>query len=93
MVLAHGVGGGQGVVGQTVVLGDLADQRRRRLPVGQLFAQEGVEHGAGGVEGLEIVLDVQGGEDVLGVAHGQVGAVGVVGGVCGFVSVWVSELK
>ena len=80
MVGTDGVGGGNGVVGQLVVLGDLPDQVGGGLPVGQLLAQEGVEHGAGGVQGLEIVLDIQSGEHVLGVAHGQVGGVGVVGG-------------
>ena len=40
-----------------------------------------MEDGAGGVEGLQLVLDIQRCEDVLGVAHGQVGGVGVVGGL------------
>ena len=79
VVGTHGVGGGHGVIGKLVVLRDLPHQVGRRLPGGQLLAQKGVEHGAGGVEGLELVLNVQSGEDVLGVAHGQVGGVGVVG--------------
>ena len=78
MVSTDGVSGAHGVVGQLVVLGDLADQRGSSLPVGQLLAQEGVEDGAGGVAGLQLVLDLQSGEDILGVAHGQVGGVGVV---------------
>ena len=53
------------------------------LPVRQLLAQEGVEHRAGGVQGLQVVLDGQGLEDVVGVAHRQVRGVGVVGGVTG----------
>src|SRR5690625_7133163 len=47
------------ILGQLVVLGDLAHEARGGLPVGQLLAQEGVEDGAGGVEGLELVLNVQ----------------------------------
>ena len=49
----------------------------------QFFAEEGVENGAGGVEGLKLVLHVQSGEDVLGVAYGQVGGVGVIRRVTG----------
>ena len=80
VVLAHGIGGGQGVIGQLIVLGDLTHQLSRRLPIRQLLAQEGVEHGAGGVQGLQVVLHVQRGKNVLRVAHRQVAGVGVVGG-------------
>ena len=37
-----------------------------------------MEHRAGGIQGLKLVLNVQGREDVLGVAHGQVGRVGII---------------
>ena len=83
MVLADGVGGREGIIVQLVVLGDLPHQVGRRLPAGQLLAQESVEHGAGGIAGLEIVLNIKSLEDVLGVADRQVGAVGVVGGTAG----------
>ena len=76
---ADGIGGRERVVGQAVVLGDLAHQICRGFPVRQLFSEEGVEHRAGGVERLEFILNVQCGENVLRVAHGQVGGVGVVG--------------
>ena len=73
------VGGGHGVVGQLEVLSDLANQGGGSLPVRQLLAQEGMEHGTGGVAGLQLVLDLQSGEDILREAHRQVGGVGVVG--------------
>ena len=79
--LADRIGGGHGVVGQLVVFGYLADKICSRLPIGQLFAQECVENGTRGVERLQLVLNVESRENVLGVSHGQVGAVGVVGGV------------
>ncbi len=78
VVLADGVGRGHGVVGQLVVLRDLAHEVRRRLPARQLLAEEGVEDRAGGVERLQLILHVERGEDVLGIADGQVGGVGVV---------------
>ena len=79
VVCADGIGGRQRIVRQLVVLRDLTDQRRRCPPIGQLFAQEGVEHRAACVEGLELVLYVQCGEHVLRVAHRQVAGIGVVG--------------
>ena len=45
-----------------------------------------MEHRAAGVESLELVLHIQRGKYILGVAHGQVAGVGVVGGsafMCG----------
>ena len=80
VVGADGIGGAHGVVRQLVVLGDLPHQSRCSLPVGQFLTQEGMEYGAGGIAGLKLVLDLQGGEDILGIAHGQVGGIGVVGG-------------
>ena len=66
VALTDGVGGGQGVVGQAVVFCNLAHQRGGRLPRGQLLAQEGVEDGAGGVEGLQVILNIQRGKNVVG---------------------------
>ena len=71
-MLADRIGRRHRVVGQLVVLGDFANEIRGSLPARQLLAQEGVEDGTGGVEGLQLVLNVEGGKDVLGVAHGQV---------------------
>ena len=42
VVLADGIGGAESVVRQLVVLGYLADKICRRLPVRELFAEEGV---------------------------------------------------
>ena len=81
---ADGVGRGEGVIRQTVVLGDLPHQVCGSLPVWQLLAEECVEDGAGGVEGLHLVLDIEGRENVFGEAHGQVGGVGVVRSATGF---------
>ena len=39
-----------------------------------------MEHGAGGIQGLELVLHIQCRENVLCVPHRQVGGVGVIGG-------------
>ena len=71
VVLADGVGRGECVIREAVVLGDLAHQVCGGLPVGELFAKERVEHGVGGVEGLQLVLNVEGGENVFGVTHGH----------------------
>ena len=43
-----------------------------------------MEDSAGGVEGLQIVLNIQGCENVLGVTNGQVAGVGVVGAAAVF---------
>lgn len=80
VVVADGVRRAHRVVRQLVVLGDLAHEVCRGLPARQLLAEEGVEDGAGGVARLEIVLNVERGEDIVGVADRQVRAVGVVRG-------------
>ena len=79
VLLADGIGGRKGVVGEFIVVRDLFHESGGRFPVGQLFAEEGVEHRARGVKGLQIVLNVQSVEHVLGISHGQVRAVGVIG--------------
>ena len=78
MVLTYGIGRGHGVIRQLVILRDLADQGRGRFPVGQLLAQEGMEHGSRGIKGLQLILDVQGGEDILCIAYRQVRGIGVI---------------
>ena len=80
VLLADGVSRRHGVIGQLVVLGDLAHQIRRRLPARQLFTKEGMEHRAGGVERLQIVLDVQRLKNVGCEVHRQVRRVRVVRG-------------
>jgi hypothetical protein len=67
VILADRIGWGHGVVRKLVVLSDLTDELHAALPVWKTLAQEGVEDGARGVEGLESVFDVKGGEDIVGV--------------------------
>lgn len=90
VVLADGIGGGERVVGELVILGDFAHQICRCFPAGQLLAQEGVENRAGGVAGLKPVLNVQCLEYIFGVADGQVRAVGIVGVPPGSAAVMIS---
>ena len=78
MVRTDGICRGHGVIGEFEVLGDLAHERGGSLPIRQLFTEERVEHRAGGVAGLQVVLNLQRGEDVLRIADRQVGGVGVV---------------
>ena len=62
---AYGVGGGEGIVGQPVVVRNGLDQLCGGFPARQLFAQEGVENRAAGVQGLKLVLNVQRREYIL----------------------------
>ena len=79
VVFADRIGRRQRVVGQRIVLRDLAHERGGGAPVGQLFAEESVEHRAGGVERLQLVLDVERLKDILGKADRQMRAVGIIG--------------
>ena len=58
----------EGEIGDTVVFGDLADQVLRGGGVIDALAKESVEYRATGVEGLEVVLKIEGIENVAGVA-------------------------
>ena len=78
VILTYRVGRAQGVVGEPVVFRNLANQVCGGLPVRELFTQERVEHGSGGVQRLQFILHIQCGEDVFAVAHRQVAGVGVV---------------
>ena len=84
VVLADGIGRAHGVVRQTIVLCDLTDQICRCFPVRQFLAEEGMEYGTGSVHGLQFVLNVQCGEDILRVTHRQVAGVGVIRSAAGF---------
>ena len=53
---------------QLMDLSDLTNEFHAALPVRQLLSEEGVEDGARGIKGLEAVFDVEGAEDVVGVA-------------------------
>ena len=86
VVLADRIGGGDGVIGELVVFGDLSHQVCCGFPARQLLAQEGVEDGAGGVAGLEIVLNVESGKDIVRVSDGEMRGVGVIGRSAGLCS-------
>ena len=76
---ADGIGGGQCIIGQLIVFGNFAHQSRRRLPIGQLFAEEGVEYRTAGIKRLELVLYIKCGEHIFGVAYRQMAGIGIVG--------------
>ena len=78
VVLAHGISRRHCVIRQLIVLGNLADKVCRSLPVGKLLAEESVENSSGCVQCLQIILNIQRGEDILCVADRQVRGVGVV---------------
>ena len=78
MFRADRVGRGQRVVRQFVVFCDFLDEVCGGLPAFQFLTEEGVEHGARGVQCLQFVLNVESVEDVGSVVNRQVRAVGVV---------------
>src|SRR5699024_6674800 len=78
VVLAHRVCGRNGVVGESVVFGNLANKRCGSFPARHLLAEECMEHRARGVKRLKLVLNVKRSEYVVGVADGKVAAVCVV---------------
>ncbi len=84
MVGADRIGRRHGVIGELVVLRDLPDELHAGFPVREALAKEGVEDGAGGVEGLELILDVEGREDVIGESDREVRGVGVIRGLAVF---------
>ena len=68
---ANRVGGGDGIVGQLIILRNFANKCRRTLPIGQFFTEEGVEHRAGGIERLQLVLNIQRRENIFRIADGK----------------------
>ncbi len=74
-------GGRQRDVRELVVGERLADERFGDLDVADLLAEIEVEHRAARVLALQLVLEVERLEDVVGEADRQLGRVGVVGGV------------
>ena len=78
VVLTDRVGRRQRVIRQAVILRDLPDKGCRRLPVRQLFTEEGMEYRAGGVQRLQLILYVKRGENILRIADRQVAGVRVV---------------
>lgn len=81
VLLANGVGRRERIVGQFVVFGNLSHKVCRSLPAVKALTEERVEHRAGRIESLQLVLDVESGEDVARVSDGKVRTVGVVGHV------------
>ena len=79
----YGVRRGHRVVRKLIIFRDRANQLRGRLPVRQLLAEEAVEHRAGRVERLQLVLDIQRREYVVGIADRKMRAVGVVRSLTG----------
>ena len=79
VILTYGVCRRHCVVRKLVILRDLADKVRCRFPVGKLLSEERVENGSGSIQSLQIVLNIQSGENILRVAHRKVGGIRVVG--------------
>ena len=79
VIPADRVGGGQRIIGKLIVFRDGPHQGGGGFPVRQLFSQERVEHRTGGIKGLHLILNVQGGKNIFREIHRQVGAVGVIG--------------
>src|SRR5699024_7516877 len=79
VIPADRVGGGQRRIGKLIVFRDGRHQGGGGFPVRQLFSQERVEHRTGGIKGLHLILNVQGGKNIFREIHRQVGAVGVIG--------------
>ena len=76
--LTDGIGGRQGIIGQLIVDGNGAHQRCRRLPVRKLFPQKRVEYGSRGIQGLQLVLNIQSFKNIRGIINRQVGGIGVI---------------
>jgi hypothetical protein len=92
---ADGIGRRHGVIRELVVLGDLADEFHAALVVRKFLAKEAMEDGARGVKGLELILDVEGLEDIFGEADRKVRGVGVERNLLiagGGDDIWVSLL-
>ena len=84
MVFADGIGRRHGVIREFVVLGDLPDELHAGFPAREPLTEEGMEDGARGVESLELIFDIEGIEDVIGIADRQVAGVGVERGLAVF---------
>ena len=78
MVFTDGIRRRQGIVRQAVVFRDFPHKGRRRLPVRQLFSEESMEHRAGGVECLQLILHIECGENILGVSDRQMAGVCII---------------
>ena len=72
---------GQRVVRQFVVLCNLPHKGSCCFPVRQFFAKERMEDSSRGVQRLQIILNIKRRENILGIVHRQMGAVGVVRGI------------
>lgn len=66
-------------IGEMVFLGDTADESACHIGVIDAFAQESVEDGAARVLRLQVILEVEGFEDIVGKANRKMRRIGVVG--------------
>ena len=78
MLGAYGVCRAERVVRKLIVLRDRAHELRGALPVRHLLSKEGMEDSSGCIERLELVLHVEGLEDIIGIADRKMGGVRVV---------------
>ena len=78
VVFADGIRRRQGIVRQAVIFRDFPNEACRRLPVRQLFSEEGMEYRAGGIERLQFILYIERGEDILGVSDRQMAGVCII---------------
>ncbi len=68
----------EGVVGELVVFGNFPHKVGGGFPVRQFFTEERMEHGAGGIKRLQIVLLIERLENIGGVADRQIGGIRVI---------------
>ena len=71
VALAYGIRRRKSVIRKLVIFSDLLYQSGSGFPIGEFFAEECVEYGAGGIERLQFILDVESRENILGVADGK----------------------
>lgn len=78
VVLANRIGGGKRVVGKLVVFGDFPYESGRGMPFRELFTEKCVKNRSGSIQRLQLVLDVQSGEQIVRISHGKMRAVCII---------------
>ncbi len=79
MIGAHAEGGGEGEIGQGIGFADLPDQPLHGGAVADLLPGENVKHRSPRVPGLDVVLEVEGFEQVVGELYRQLARIRVEG--------------